>query len=60
MNPLKYISLTVVQLGRQVLGLPQTIATVIQQRKRQLVLDEMEAERLDRIRNPSKYRGKGD
>jgi hypothetical protein len=60
MNPLKYISLTVVQLGRQVLGLPQTIAAAIQQRKDQLVLNEREAERLDRIRNPSKYRGKGD
>jgi hypothetical protein len=30
----------------------------VKQRKRQSVLNENEAERLDRIRNPSKYLGK--
>jgi hypothetical protein len=38
--------------------LPQTIVNATKQRRRQVVLDECEAERLDRIRNPSKYLGK--
>jgi hypothetical protein len=37
---------------------PQTIAKAAQQRRQRTVSDEREAERLDRIRNPSKYRGK--
>lgn len=57
-NLLKQIGLTLIQLGKQVCLLPQTIARVVQQRRLQTVLDEREAERLDRIRNPSKYRGK--
>jgi hypothetical protein len=58
MNILKLICLTFVQLVKQICLLPQTIANAVQQRRRQTVLNELEAERLDRIRNPSKYLGK--
>jgi hypothetical protein len=37
---------------------PKTIAQVIKRRERQMALNEREAERLDRIRNPLKYQGK--
>jgi hypothetical protein len=58
MNILKLIYLTVIQLVKQARLLPQTVANAIKQKQRQTVLNELEAERLDRIRNPSKYRGK--
>ena len=58
MNILKLIYLTIVQLGKQAGQLPQTIANAVRQRQQQTILNELEAERLDRIRNPSKYRGK--
>ena len=51
MNALKLFFLTLIHL-------PQTIANAVKQRRQQVVLNELEAERLDRIRNPSKYRGK--
>jgi protein-S-isoprenylcysteine O-methyltransferase Ste14 len=38
--------------------LPQSIVNAVKQRRRRTVLNESEAERLDRIRNPSKYLGK--
>jgi hypothetical protein len=50
-NTLRLIFLTLLQL-------PQNITNVFKQRRLQVVRDELEAERLDRIRNPSKYRGK--
>lgn len=46
------------QLIEKIRQLPQTIANAAKERKRQAVLNSEEAERLDRIRNPSKYRGK--
>ena len=58
MNALKLIYLTIIQLFKQAWLLPQTIANAVKQRRRQVVLNEHEAERLDRIRNPSKYLGK--
>jgi hypothetical protein len=58
MNTLKLVCLTLIQLVKQACLLPQTIANAVQQRRRQVVLNEREAERLDRIRNPSKYLGK--
>jgi hypothetical protein len=57
-NILKLICLTIIQLAKQVWLIPQSIANAVKQRQRQLVLNEREAERLDRIRNPSKYLGK--
>jgi len=58
MNTLKLICLTIIQLLKQACLLPLTIANAVKQGRRQTVLDEREAERLDRIRNPSKYLGK--
>jgi hypothetical protein len=47
-----------IQIFKQVWLIPQAIAGGFKQRRRQMVLDEREAERLDRIRHPWKYRGK--
>ena len=58
MHTLKLICLTILQLVKQVWLLPQSVANAVQQRRRQIVLNELEAERLDRIRNPLKYLGK--
>lgn len=55
---LKLIYLTFIQLVKQVWLLPQSVAAGCKQWRRQAVVDEREAERLDRIRNPSKYLGK--
>ena len=57
-NMLKHICLAIFQVFKQICLFPLTIANVVRQRQRQVVLDENEAERLDRIRNPSKYLGK--
>jgi hypothetical protein len=58
MKTLKLICLTILQLLKQAWLLPQTVANAVKQRRRQVVLNEHEVERLDRIRNPSKYLGK--
>ena len=58
MHTLKLICLAFLQLVKQVWLLPQSVANAVKQRQRQVVLNELEAERLDRIRNPSKYLGK--
>ena len=55
---LKFIGLTLFQLVKQVVLLPQNIAAALRQRRRQSERDEFEAERLDRLRNPSKYQGR--
>ena len=55
---LKLICMTIIQLIKQVWLLPQTVVDAIKQRRQQVVRNELEAERLDRIRNPSKYLGK--
>jgi hypothetical protein len=57
-NTLKLIYLSIIQLVKQVGALPQTMANVSKQRQQQAILNEREAERLDRICNPSKYRGR--
>jgi len=58
MHLLKLIGRATFTLIKQVWFLPRSIATALKQRREQVILDEMETERLDRIRNPSKYRGK--
>ncbi|HUA37666.1 MAG TPA: hypothetical protein VMA35_04615 [Candidatus Sulfopaludibacter sp.] len=58
MNVLKLICLIIFQRIKQAWFLPQWTADVIKQRRRRAVRTELEAERLDRIRNPSKYLGK--
>jgi len=58
MNTLKLICLTIIQLIKQAWLLPQSVAIAAKQRRRRTVLNGLEAERLDRLRNPSKYLGK--
>ena len=48
----------IIRLVKQAWLLPQSVAIAVKQRRRQTVLNELEAERLDRIRNPWKYLGK--
>jgi HD-like signal output (HDOD) protein len=55
---LRFICVTIIQAIRQVWLLPHTVANAAKQRRAQAVRNELEAERLDRIRNPSKYLGK--
>jgi len=50
-NLLKLIYQTIIHL-------PENLANFFKQRQRQTALDALEVERLDRIRNPEKYRGK--
>ena len=58
MNALRHIRLAIVQVTRRVRLLPQSVANAFLYWRRQAAWNEREAERLDRIRNPSKYRGK--
>jgi len=50
--------MTFIQLLEQIRQFPRMIANAVKQRQQRIVLDEREAERLDRIRNPSKYQGR--
>lgn len=54
----KLFFLTALQLLKQAWLLPQSMMGVVKHRRQQAVLIERELERLDRIRNPSKYLGK--
>ena len=58
MDKLKLICRTIVELVKQAWLLPQTIALAVEQRRLQLARRQSETERLDRIRNPSKYAGR--
>ncbi len=58
MRTLKLIRQAIIHLVKQARLLAQSVAIPVLQRRRQIVLNELEAERLDRIRNPSKYLGK--
>ena len=58
MRTLKLICLTIIHLVKQAWMIPQSLVNAGKDRRRRIVLDELEAERLDRIRNPSKYLGK--
>ena len=57
MNILMTIRLTIVQLAKRVWIFPQAFARVLTQKRKTSVLNENEVERLDRLRNPSKYQG---
>ena len=57
MNKLKRSCQPLLQGIKRVCFLPQTIASLVKRRQQQKVLNGLEAERLDRIRNPSKYLG---
>jgi hypothetical protein len=52
----KVIFLTIANLARQAWLFPQTLAMANRQKRQRIAQeDEFEAERLDRLRNPSKY-----
>ncbi len=59
MNAIKRTCLAVVRLFQKIGPLSGSIGKAIEQRQRQAVLDKNEAERLDRICNPSKYKYRG-
>ena len=58
MHLLKLIYQTTVDLFKQAWLFPHSVTVALGQRRRQFALNELENERLDRIRNPSKYLGK--
>jgi GAF domain-containing protein len=58
MNMLKIICRRVAAALKQALLLPRSLSIATRLRRRQVARNEFETERLDRIRNPSKYRGK--
>jgi hypothetical protein len=58
MHVLNLICQTTIGLFKQAWLLPHSVAVALKQRRRQFALNLLEAERLDRIRNPSKYLGK--
>lgn len=58
MNTLKRLLLAAVELATKAGWVPHTIVAAVRQRRRRGVHLELEAERLDRLRNPSKYLGK--
>jgi len=58
MKSLRLVGHTLFDLVKQVCQLPETIANFIKARQQRKIANEMEAERLDRIRKPEKYRGK--
>jgi hypothetical protein len=58
MKILTLICLTLVEWIKQLGRLPAAAAKALQHRQRQAGLNALEAERLDRIRHPEKYRGK--
>ena len=55
---LKLIFLTGLQMVKQLFLLPKSIADAMKQRRREIGQQALETERLDRIRNPSKYLSK--
>jgi hypothetical protein len=58
MHFLKLLSKTAIRVFTQAWQFPHTLATALTQRRRRSELDALEAERLDRIRNPAKYLGR--
>jgi len=58
MQKLKLILQAIVNRGRRLWLFPKFVLITIQQRRRRTNVDAAEAERLDRIRNPSNYRCK--
>ena len=58
MHTLKLMRQAIIQMIKQAWLLPQSVAIAVKQRRRRTVLNELEAERLDRLRNPSRYLGK--
>ena len=59
MQKLKHLCQAIIHLAKQAALPLRTVLIAVKQGRQQVILDEREAERLDRIRNPSKYLGKG-
>jgi hypothetical protein len=57
-NILQRLAQIFIELAKQAVAFPNTIAIALKERRQRSILNELEIERLDRIRNPSKYRGK--
>lgn len=55
---LKVICLTIGQLAKQAWLFPQTAMVAFRRKRQHSEQDESEMERIDRLRNPSKYLGK--
>lgn len=55
---LKAVVFAILRILRLILTLPKLIALSLRARREQDGLDSAEAERLDRLRNPSNYIGK--
>jgi hypothetical protein len=58
MHILKHIYQATLNLLKRAGLLPEWMVTALKQQRQQIALQRFEAERLDRIRNPSKYLGK--
>jgi hypothetical protein len=58
MNAIKLLWLTIVNLAKQASLLPQATVLALHQRRARITRRQFEVERLDRIRNPSKYAGR--
>lgn len=58
MNPLKPIFLTAIHISKELLSIPKSVADARKNRRQARAEALREAERLDRIRNPSDYEGK--
>jgi hypothetical protein len=58
MRILKVICLTIAELAKQAWAFPKTVAANLRRKSHVAKVSEVEAERLDRLRHPSKYLGK--
>jgi hypothetical protein len=58
LHRLTRLAVLLARLIKQIWAFPSIVAIVLRQRRRLAALDADEAERLDRIRNPSDYLGK--
>jgi hypothetical protein len=58
MHLLKLICLTIVELGKQAWLLPRVVAAHFRKERHEPMVNKVEAERLDRLRHPSKYLGR--
>jgi len=58
MHIFKIICLTIVELAKQVWAFPATVAANFRKKGVPVKVGVVEAERLDRLRHPSKYVGK--
>jgi hypothetical protein len=58
MQKLRQLGRAAINLIKQAWLLPRCVEGAVKRRRLETVLNEREVERLDRIRNPSKYLGK--